>query len=67
MILFPDRGHGDMLVVFRWGEITPPVKGICKAAPISPVFYNDRFAAHLVGVSENRGTLKWMVYNGKPY
>ena len=25
------------------------------------------FSIHHLGVSKNRGTPKWMVYNGKPY
>ena len=26
-----------------------------------------KYISHNMGVSKNSGTLKWMVYNGKPY
>ena len=33
----------------------------------SKMVQNTTFPLKVIGVSKNRGTPKWMVYNGKPY
>ena len=65
--------------VFRW-QTLPPAAGAQVRAPSAPSSCmagmgpprsqqppGDDFFGWYVGVSKNRGTPKWMVYNGKPY
>ena len=58
-------------IFFVQGLITPPhIHWQCHLST-SLVFYQNYFqqchAKMYLGVSKNRGTPKWMVYNGEPY
>ena len=46
-------------------RIRPPPKKGGKGRPLRQE--DHRLTKHYLGVSKNRGTPKWMVYNGKPY
>ena len=37
------------------------------AAHQNPIVEKESFFPNYMGVSKNKGTPKWMIYNGKPY
>ena len=37
------------------------------AAHQNPIVEKESFFPNSLGVSKNKGTPKWMIYNGKPY
>ena len=72
--------HDQFLPAFFYAELPEPIRRHLHSALITAIcLWKPRKAARNLrisprtkgvvemGVSENRGTPKWMVYNGKPY
>ena len=55
--------RGKFTDVFFWGKKKEKIHRIARVQAEEPSI----FAFLQLGVSKNRGTPKWMVYNGKPY
>ena len=58
----PSPLFGPKFGLEAWRVFLGPFKGIEVGS-----FGEPRGYLHYMGVSKNRGTPKWMVYDGKPY
>ena len=62
-----NQGSSGDLTLLSWRLDMSSCMMVEVGIPMNNVITQGRCTTPYMGVSNNRGTPKWMVYNGKPY